>query len=361
MIVERLRLRNFRSYERAEVDFGDRVSVVTGDNGAGKTNLLEALYFACVGRSCRTRVDSQVIRFEQSVARVELDGCDGDDTHQLAVAIERQDGKTYFADGARVESLEPFTWRPPAVVFMPDRLELVKGAPGVRRGHIDQLIAVLWPGRRANRSQYAQALAQRNALLARGGAGEELLVWERELARHARTLIADRREAVAAIDAGFIAIGAELGLDPAPELRLRTVTGVDPDDTDAYLAALAERREGDRRRGFTTFGPHRDELLIKYAGREVRTYGSQGQQRVCLLALLLAESEAIAAATGRGPLILLDDVMSELDAARRRLLVERVAGLGQVLITATEAEHVPASPQLDAVLAVADGAVRRAN
>lgn len=357
MVVEHLSARNFRSYERADVRLGERVTVVTGDNGAGKTNLLEALYVGCVGRSCRTRVDAQAVRFDESVARVEVEGADGEEPHSLAVAIDRKEGKTFFADGARVDSLEPFDWRPPTAVFMPDRLELIKGAPGIRRGHLDQFVAALWPGRRVNRRSYAEALAQRNALLARGSAGAELDTWDRELARHARGLIADRSEAVAAIASRFEMAGAELGLDPGPELRYRTISGVDPEDEAAYLEALAERREDDRRRGFTTFGPHRDELVIKQAGREVRTYGSQGQQRISLLALLLAECEAIAELTARTPLILLDDVMSELDATRRHLLVERVAGLGQVMITTTEIEHVPSEAPIDAVLRVAGGAV----
>lgn len=358
MIIRNLTARNFRSYERAEVTLGERVTVVTGDNGAGKTNLLEALYFACVGRSCRTRIDAQAVRFDQPVARVEVEGDDADDDHSIAVAIDRKDGKTYFADGAKVESLEPFEWRPPSAVFMPDRLELIKGAPGVRRAHLDQLIAALWPARRANRRSYAEALAQRNALLARGGGAVD--VWDRELARHARALIADRRQAVEAIERRFASAGAELGLDPGPTLRYRTIADVDPEDEEAYLEALRSRRDDDLRRGFTTFGPHRDELVIKHDGREVRTYGSQGQQRISLLALLLAECEAIAELTDRTPLILLDDVMSELDATRRRLLVERVAGIGQVMITATEIQHVPDAAPVDAVLAVADGQVRPA-
>lgn len=360
MIVRELALRNFRVYARENVALGEHVTVVTGDNGAGKTNLLESVYFGCTGRSCRTRVDTQAIRFGESVARVELDGEHAGEAHQLAVAIDRAEGKAHFADGARVESFEPFEWRPPVAVFMPDRLELVKGAPGVRRAHLDQVIAALWPARRANRRGYLEALAQRNALLSRHGGGPELDSWDRALARHGVALITDRREAVAAFEAGFTRCAEELGLDRAPQLRLRTVPEIDPTDEDAFVGALADRRETDLRRGFTTFGPHRDELVIKLDGRELRTYGSQGQQRIALLALLLAESSAITELTGRTPLILLDDVMSELDGTRRSLLVERVAEIGQVLITATEIEHVPGEAPIDRVLAVSDGRVTAA-
>lgn len=360
MIVQSITTRDFRTYERAATELGRSLTLVIGDNGAGKTNLLEALFVACVGRSCRTRIDTQTIRFDQQTARVEVEGEDGGEPHQLAVAIDRTEGKSFFADGARVDSFEPFTWRPPTAVFMPDRLELIKGAPGARRAHLDQFVAALWPARRANRRSYAEALAQRNALLTRGGASSAIETWDRELARHGARLIGDRAAAVAAIEERCAAIGSELGLDPAPELRYRTVAEIDPNDEEAYVAALAERRPSDLRRGFTTFGPHRDELVVRQAGREVRTYGSQGQQRLCLLSLLLAECEAIAALTSRSPLILLDDVMSELDATRRALLVERVTSIGQVLITSTEIDHIPDRGRVDCVLSVADGSVTKA-
>src|SRR4051794_1140376 len=145
MIARRLKARDFRTYERLDLELGERVTVVTGDNGAGKTNLLEALYFGCVGRSCRTRIDTQAIRFDQPVARVEVEGDEKGDQHESVVAIDRKEGKTFFADGAKVDGLEQFDWRPPTPVFMPDRLELVKGAPGVRRAHLDQFVAALWP------------------------------------------------------------------------------------------------------------------------------------------------------------------------------------------------------------------------
>jgi DNA replication and repair protein RecF len=357
VIVHSLGVRSFRSYARVEVELGAGVTVVTGDNGAGKTNLLEALYFGCVGRSCRTRIDTQAIAFNEATARIALTGDDDGEPHTLAVAIDRAEGKTFFADEGRVDSFEPFEWRPPAAVFMPDRLELIKGAPGVRRGHLDQFVAALWPARRANRQAYAQALAQRNALVARPGSSSQLDVWDRELARTAALLISDRRTTIDQLSARFTELGEQLGLADGLSLRYRTVAEIDPDDHDAYLAALLARRESDFRRGFTTFGPHRDEVVISQAGRELRTYGSQGQQRIALLALLLTECEVIRELTGRIPLVLLDDVMSELDATRRELLVERVAAIGQVMITATEAAHVPEAAPIDRVLRVTPGEV----
>lgn len=353
MIADRLKARSFRGYERLEVELGERVTLVTGDNGAGKTNLLEALYFGCVGRSCRTHVDAQAIAFEQPVARVEVVGHDSGEQHTLAVAIERGAGKTFFADGARADSFEDFTWRPPVAVFMPDRLELVNGAPGIRRAHLDQFVAALWPARRAAKHAYGETLGQRNALLTRGGGSQdEMHIWDLKLARAGLRLIQDRAAATAELDERFALTAEQLGLADSPELCYRSAAASSEEE---FVAELVERRAGDLARGFTSFGPHRDELVLRLAGREVRTYGSRGQQRSTLLALLLAECEAIAELTARRPLIMLDDVMSELDATRRALLVGRVERLGQVLITATESGHVPDGVPLDRVIEVAAG------
>lgn len=356
MIVEYLRAREFRCYQHLEVRLGRSVSVVTGDNGAGKTNLLEALYFGCVGRSCRTRIEAQTIRFGESIARVEVDGDVDGEPHGLAVALERNEGKTMFVDGARADSFEPFAWRPPVAVFMPDRLELVKGPPGVRRAHLDQVVAALWPARRAARAAYRQALAQRNALLSASPSDRQLDAWDRELARCALELTRNRAAAAEQIASRFSGAAAELGLPSEATLRYRP--GADVDDEEQFGAELARRRDTEIARGFSTYGPHRDELVISLNAREVRTYASQGQQRLALLALLLAECEAIAEVTARTPLILLDDVMSELDATRRTLLVDKVAGLGQVLITATERQHLPVEAPVDVQIRVEDGVAR---
>lgn len=354
MIADRLRARSFRSYERLDVPLGERVTVVTGDNGAGKTNLLESLYTACVGRSCRSRIDTQTIKFDQPVARVEVEGHDEAGDHSLAVAIERTTGKTFFADGAKVTSFDDFTWRPPVAVFMPDRLELIKGAPGIRRAHLDQLVAALWPARTTARRAYAEALAQRNALLGRGGGSDaQLDTWDRELAIAGSALTEIRGAAVNELDARFSLMAQQLGLTGEPSLRYRP--GAKADDAAQFAQQLKERRQADLARGFSTYGPHRDEVVFSVSGREVRTYGSQGQQRTTLLALLLAECEAIAELTTRKPLVLLDDVMSELDAAHRQLLVERVALLGQVMITTTERAHLPAEAPVDLEISVSAG------
>ncbi|MEA2391261.1 MAG: replication and repair protein RecF [Solirubrobacteraceae bacterium] len=360
MRVTRLRLRDFRSYDTATVALGERVTVVTGANGAGKTNLLEALYFGCVGRSCRTANEREVVRFGQKVARVEIAASSDLGEHEISVGFSPGEPKRITVDGASVERLQDSETRPLVAVFLPERLDLVKGTPAVRRAHVDQLVAALWPARVATRRRYAQALAQRNALLGRlrsgRGSRESLAAWDSELARHGVALMQDRRAAVAEIEARFIDAATSLGLDgeAAVAYRPRSAAG----DPESLAAELAARLESDLERGFTGHGPHRDELALTRAGRDLRAYGSQGQQRLAVLALLLAEREAIAGLRPSPPLMLLDDVMSELDPDRRASLLEVLGGAGQSVITTADPDHVP---RVDGVgvehVAVRDGAV----
>jgi DNA replication and repair protein RecF len=346
VVVTRLRLRDFRTYASAEIALGEGLTVVHGANGAGKTNLLEGLYFGCTGRSCRTTNEREVLRFDAApgaAVRVAVEGRDADGDHELSVGFRPAEPKRLKADGAPVERLLDVAARPLVSVFLPDRLELVKGPPGLRRSHLDQLVAALWPARVATRRAYAQALAQRNALLARlrAGAGTPTAVaaWDLELARHGLALRDDRARAVELLTAPFVAAAGELGLRGDVELRYRPRTqAVTPE---AFAAELAERLDSDLERGFTGHGPHRDELALLRDGRELRAYGSQGEQRLALLALILAEREVLAAERGAPPLLLLDDVMSELDADRRERLIARLGSAGQSVITTTDLAHVP--------------------
>src|SRR5215468_5718106 len=188
MVVTRVRLRDFRTYTAADVGLGERLTVVHGPNGAGKTNLLEALYFGCTGRSCRTSNEREVVRFGAAAARVEVQGHDRDGEHELSVGFQPGETKRFRVDGAPAERLIDAPHRPLLSVFLPDRLELVKGPPALRRAHLDQLVAALWPARGATRRAYSQALAQRNALIARVRAGRaersSLQAWNLELAIH---------------------------------------------------------------------------------------------------------------------------------------------------------------------------------
>jgi DNA replication and repair protein RecF len=341
--VTRLQLRDFRNYEAAELELPAGLSVVAGPNGAGKTNLLEALYFGCTARSPRTSNERELVRLGGAVARVVVDTHDDEGAHRIEVGFEPGEPKRLRIDGSPVDNLSAVVVRPLVSVFLPERLELVKGAPAARRAHLDHLIAALWPGRAETRVAYSRALAQRNALLGRiraGASGPAALdAWDAELARHGIRLMADRREAVEGLRAPFADLAARLGLPAAAELCYRP--RADAGDEQALADELAERRAADLERGFTAHGPHRDELQLLLDGVLLRSYGSQGQQRIALLALLFAERDVLAKRRGRPPLMLLDDVMSELDTARRELLAGLLRTTGQAVVTATEPEHVP--------------------
>jgi DNA replication and repair protein RecF len=342
--VLNLTLRDFRGYESAHVDLGDGLTVVTGPNGAGKTNLLEGLYFGCTGRSCRTNNEREVIRFGAGTTRTVLTCHDADGLHELTVGFSVGQPKVMRADGAAVDRLLDVTTRPLVSVFLPDRLELIKGAPALRRAHLDQFVGAMWPARAVTRRSYAQALAQRNALIARirsgRGSRASLTTWDAQLAQHGIALMSDRRGAVDLISEPFARIGSELGLDCEPSLKYRPRSpATEPQE---LAAELAERLDLDLDRGFTGHGPHRDDLATEHDGHDLRAYGSQGQQRLALLALLLAEREVIGAHRPSAPVMLLDDVMSELDRDRRQALVDLLrASPGQSVITTTDLEHVP--------------------
>ena len=197
MRVTRLHLRDFRNYEAAELELPAGLTVVIGPNGAGKTNLLEAIYFGCTARSPRTSNEREVVRRGGSVARVVVDTRDEEGAHRIEVGFEPGEQKRLRVDGSPVDNLSTVVVRPLVSVFLPERLELVKGAPATRRAHLDQVISALWPGRAETRAAYSRALAQRNALLGRiraGASGPAALdAWDGELARHGIRLMADRR------------------------------------------------------------------------------------------------------------------------------------------------------------------------
>jgi DNA replication and repair protein RecF len=360
MHATRLQLRDFRSYEHAELRLGPGLTVIAGRNGAGKTNLLEGVYFACTGRSCRTANEREVVRFGAAVCRLELRTEDALGAHAIAVGFQPGEAKRLTVDGAEVERLTDVSARPLVSVFLPDRLELVLGAPALRRAHLDQVVAALRPARAGTRRAYAAALGQRNALVAAIRAGRagpsSLPAWDAELARHGIALMADRAAVVDDLRPRFAAHAELLGLAGGPEIayrpRSRAATA------EELAQELAERVDADLERGFTGHGPHRDDLGLRRDGRELRAYGSRGQQRLGLLALLLAEREVLAEERGAPPLMLLDDVMSELDAGRRKRLVDLLRTGGQSLITTTDLAHVPGGEDAGVTrLAITEGAV----
>jgi DNA replication and repair protein RecF len=344
MLLQNLQARDFRSLTRIELEIGSGITSVVGDNGTGKTNLLEAVYFALSGRSFRTRDRRELIRFGEAVARAELTVvADERTSHSLLASVSRAEGRRHLLDSEPAAPETIARHRPHLVVFSPDRLVLVKGPPAERRAHLDRLVAARWPSRSDLRQHYGQVLAQRNALLRRIAAElapvTELDAWDGALAAAAQPLIEARAEASAELGPRFTEAAAELGVEAA---SLRYAPRGEA-DIEALRAALAERRDSDVQRARTSLGPHLDELELTLGDRSLRRYGSQGEQRAALLALLFAERQTLIEAGSPAPVMLLDDVMSELDPAHRELLAGRLADAGQTLVSAADEVALPAA------------------
>jgi DNA replication and repair protein RecF len=343
VLVTAVEARPLRSLAQARIDLGPGIVSLVGPNGIGKTNLLEALYFALTGRSFRTADRRDLIPFGASFARAEATVRDEDGIEcRLLASVSRSEGRRHLLDGNAAAPAALARSRPPVAVFSPDRLVLIKGPPGERRAHLDRFVAARWPSRADLRQRFGKVLAQRNALLARLAAGRgspsELDVWDTTLAEAAAALVQARREATAQLAVPFSEAAAALGLEGGATIEYAPRA---EGSTVEIRTGLDERREADLRLGRTSWGPHLDELKLATAGRSLRRYGSQGQQRAALLALLFAERQVLLEARRISPLLLLDDVMSELDPERRERLVERLAIGGQALITAAAEDSLP--------------------
>jgi DNA replication and repair protein RecF len=343
VLVTAIEASPLRSLTDVRVELEGGVLSLIGPNGAGKTNLVEALYFALTGRSFRTADRRELIPFGARFARAQASIRDEDGIeHQLLASVSRGEGRRHLLDGNAADPQTISRHRPPVAVFSPDRLALVKGPPSERRAHLDQYVSARWPSRAGLRQRYGQVLAQRNALVAQLAAGRgsgDLGIWDAALAEAAEALATARAAATEELAPAFAAAAEDLGLAAASLEYAPRAAGTAAE----IRAGLEERRLADLRLGRTSWGPHLDELRVSSEGRSLRRYGSQGQQRLALLALLFAEREALLEARRVAPLLLLDDVMSELDPRRRERLVDRLARRGQVLITAAAEESVPSA------------------
>ena len=322
--------------------------LVTGANGAGKTNLLEALHVGSQGFSPRTRAEARLVRFGEAAARVSLAGSEAGSPVETEVTIVPREGKRVTLNGAPVAGAEALRTRLAALVFVPDRLAVVKGGPIVRRTYVDRMLGRVFPPRAPLPAEYARALAQRNEALRRVRAGLStrgaLEPWTHRLAELGTELDRSRAELVALLAPGFEAHAAALGLP-------RAALAYPPRDLSAE--ELAARLDRDVERGTTGAGPHLRDVEVRAGDRDLRGFGSQGEQRIGVLALLLAEAGVITERRGTPPLLLLDDVFSELDEQRRARLLAGLPAGGQSILTATERAHYPAAaPEPALVLTV---------
>ena len=345
MVVSLVEADRIRSLTGVRLALDPGLTVIVGPNGAGKTNLVESVYFGMTSRSFRTSDRRDLIPFGSSFARCRVTVSGGSVDHVFMASASRAEGNRFVMDGARIDQAEAMSHRPMVTVFSPDRLELVKGPPAGRRAHIDSFVAARWPGRASLRSAFGRILAQRNALISRIAAGNgdssQLSTWDSQFSEAGANLSLAREEAVAELDERWVEAADDLGLEGPKKLTYRPGSSTSSEE---IREGLQEKLQNDLRLGRTSWGPHHDEIRLEMDGRQLRRFGSQGQQRMGLLALLFAERTALLETGRSAPLMLLDDVMSELDEHRRERLVDRLLEGGQSIITAAEGELIPDRP-----------------
>ena len=291
------------------------------------------------GFSPRTRTDAQLVRLGAGGARVALAGDRGGRRVELEVTLQRDAGKRAKLNGAPLRSAEQLRTETATLVFTPDRLAVVKGGPAARRAYFDRTLGRLLPGRATIPIEYAAAVGQRNAALRRVQLGastrDAIAPWTEQVVALGARLVEGRVETLGLLAPAFAERAGELGLSDA---------SLDYSGEPPTRDALEARLDRDLERAVTGLGPHLDDVAVRSGERDLRTFGSQGEQRLAVLSLLLAEAEVIAEQRGTPPLVLLDDVLSELDAQRRRTLAERIGVVGQAVVTATGADALPLEP-----------------
>ncbi len=353
MRVNTITLRNYRNYKDLTLDLSENINVFLGQNAQGKTNVVEAVYYAAMGHSHRTSADAELIRWEEPAASMKLDFERLGVENVLEFQFSREKRRQILYNGQSIRTKE-LMGAMNAVLFSPEDLFLIKGAPAGRRKFLDGEISQASPAYYHELTQYNRIVSQRNTLLKRirehKARPDMLELWDTQLAESGAKIVAKRREAVKKLNMlanlmqRRISANAEnLTLQYCMHGTEESVPPVTEQLVSWYNKKLKESAELDILRGSTGVGPHRDDILLEVNGINLRSFGSQGQQRTGVLALKLSELEFLRSETGEYPVLLLDDVMSELDKVRRAQLMEFIRRERiQTLITATDEAYFPA-------------------
>lgn len=360
-----LQVRDFRNLAAVDLEPSPRATILLGENGQGKTNLLEAIFFLATLKPLRAARLQELVRFGADRAQV-AGGFDGPGGVRRPAVTVQAGGRTAFLDGKPQERLDSYFEGLAAVCFSPDDLLLVKGGPEGRRRFLDRAAFNRWPAVLGEARDYVRALRSRNAAL-RGAPPEVEASFREPLVRAAARLLRRRRDLVQELAPRLVAAFAEISGPgaPAAHLAYRPAAGMRVEGGEDELASrlaelLALRLERDREKGYTSAGPHADELVLALDGKGARLYGSQGQQRALVLALKIAEIENLKAALGRPPLLLLDDVSSELDPAKNRYLLAYLQTLSaQAFLTSTDRRLLEAAAGPESAFHEVEGGVVR--
>ncbi len=379
MFLQRLSLRNFRNFCDETVEFPEEGAALVGDNGQGKTNLLEAVYYLEIFRSFRGARDEQLIRFGDGHFRLAglLEGVGDAERVEVAAGYSR-DGrcKRVTVDGREPARVAEAIGRVGAIVFTASDVEIVAGGPGARRRFLDIILSLVEPGYLSALQRYRQVLAQRNGLLRNGASAPEVAAWSAGLVEMGSDICEARARWVVERQASFARYCALISGGQRTALRYSPSVPAPPDSQgrsvpggeewrQAFWEEIGRQGERERRRGVTLVGPHRDDLEFWLADEPdtvaLRSFGSAGQQRTAAVALRMVEAESLRAARGWRPIIMLDDVFAELDPPRAERVVSMLGAedWGQVLVTSPKASEFGAIGDSLPRYRVVDGTVRR--
>lgn len=344
MKVKSLSVANFRNYSGEEINFCDDTNVIYGDNAQGKTNLLEAVYLFSHGKSHRTKSDSELVSFGKDVARLSLEFADKDRSYRGVMHIEANGKKRVKINNVPITKLSMLMRYLNVVMFSPEDLDIIKGAPQMRRRFLDEAISQLYPVYLKTLISYHKNLAQKNNLLkklrAKGKLEDEmLLVWNEQLAEDGSRIMKYRCDYIDSISGFLKEIHKKIS---GENLELIYTQSVECDiiNKENFLSKLMAQAPREIENGASLYGIQRDDLKFFINDREAKIYASQGQQRTVVLSLKMAQMENINEVRGEYPVLLLDDIMSELDVSRRRFLTEKIRDK-QVIITCTDKEDAP--------------------
>ena len=338
MYFKSIELENFRNYRHLTLEFDKKLNIITGNNAQGKTNLIESLFIMSLGKSFRTNKDSEMIGFDMDFSRSRSVIYDDDKETEIEI-IYNNEGKVIKVDGVKLRKSADLLENVYIVVFSPDDLRIIKDGPESRRRFVDRELCQIKPVYYSDLGNYKRVLKQRNFLLKNKYKDMSLFeVFDESLAEYGTRIIEERYRFSSRLSEisrkihSEISNGSEM-LDVEYETFFKK--GFTKED---YKEELIKNFESDINKGYTSAGPHKDDLLISINGKDIRAYGSQGQQRTASLSLKLAELELIRQETGKNAVLLLDDVLSELDVQRQRYLINSMKDI-QVFITATDIDE----------------------
>ncbi len=348
MKVNKIILNNFRNYVNLTVDFTNSINIFIGENAQGKTNILESIYYGAMGHSHRTNADAELIRWQQEGASISLFFSRLDVENSLLFKFSTGHNKEIISNNYQIKPKE-LVGLLNVVLFSPEDLMLIKGMPNMRRRFLDIEISQVSPTYYQQLLKYNRIVSQRNTLLKKIRENKEkpemLDTWDEQLAIIGSQIVKKRQLTVKKLAMLANLMHRKITNSKENLTVIYQKHGIDEvaidNLADEYRNKLIESRQNDIWRGSTSVGPHRDDLILSVNGINLRTFGSQGQQRTGVLALKLAELEFIKSETGEYPVLLLDDVMSELDASRREHLISFIKDRVQTFITATEEKYFP--------------------